>query len=108
MPTTAVLALACYVVGAAVAAAGIVLVIREADAARRALASLASSSSDEDNPIRAAFEARMPQSAYYRVQTDGRALRKLLATRADQRWSIRLLVAGVALGLAGNLLILPW
>lgn len=107
MHTTAVLALACYVFGGAIEVTGIVLVIREADAARRALAGLASSS-DEDEPIRAIFEARMPQSAYWRVQTDGRALRKLLATRADQRLPVLLLIFGLVLGLAGNLLSLSW
>lgn len=106
MPITAAIALACAVLGLAVGGAGIRILIRDQQDARQSLVRLVDPV-DED-PVLAVFRRRDVGLAHHRLEVDGRELRRLLAARADQRQSVLLVVAGLALSFTGTLLTLPW
>lgn len=106
MPVTAAIALACAVVGLVVGGAGVRVLVRDQQDARQSLARLVDPI-DED-PVLAVFRRRDVGLAHHRLEVDGRELRRLLAARADQRQSVLLVVAGLALGFTGTLLTLPW
>lgn len=100
------LALACAVLGLITGGAGIRLVLRDQQDARRSLARLGDPI-DED-PVMAAFRRRDVGLAHHRIEVDGRELRRLLAARANQRRSVSLVVTGLILSFTGALLTLPW
>ena len=106
MATSAVLGLACAVLTLAGGGAGVRLLIRDQEDARRALARLADSVVDD--PVRSVFRQRDVGLAHHRLEIDGRELRRLLVARADQRLSVGLVVAGLVSGFAGTLLTFPW
>lgn len=106
VPLTALLALACAVLGLAVGGAGVRLLIRDQRDARQSLARLADNV--EENSVMAAFRRRDIGLAHHQLEVDGRELRRLLATRADQRQSVSLVIAGLFLSFAGALLGLQW
>lgn len=106
VPVTAAMTLAFAVLGLAVGGAGVRNLIRDQRDARQSLARLVDPI--DENPVLAAFRRRDVGLAHHQLEVDGRELRRLLATRADQRQSVLLVVAGLALSFTGTLLTLPW
>ena len=106
MPVTAAIALACAVLGLAVGGAGVRILICDQRDARQSLSRLVDPV--DENPILTVFRRRDVGLAHHRLEVDGRELRRLLAARADQRQSVLLVVAGLALSFTGTLLTLPW
>lgn len=106
VPVPSAAALVCAFLAFVVGGAGVRLLIRDQQLARRALARLVDPA-DED-PVRAALRRRDVGLAHHQLEVDGRELRRLLAARANQRLSTSLMASGLVLGFTGTVLTLPW
>jgi hypothetical protein len=99
----------CFVVAALAELSGILLIVREAQAAQRALKEWRGPASVKDlDGSSAAFRRRDVTLAHYQQEADDVVIAHLLGSQAKRWAAVALLFVGVLAGTLGNFLSLSW